>query len=326
MEIVEITANKAEILVAHIQPNVIINRYDLRFGVGGGWKLFCVQDEQETVYIAIHFKQDVCELTTYLRPLKAQILKMFSRYLFKHYPQINAVYIYFALLPYKGLQRSIHWHIEFPLTFEAFAAKLGARTRQHTHYYMRKLERDFEGLDFFNFTPQSVDMQKVQTYLDWKKDSHGFECATPKEYLKRFSVTRIYTLENKMGLVAIGFVSETGENAYFENFSYDLTYSKYSPGMVLYYKILQDLCARGIRKFYLLGGSYSYKKNYNGIQSTCYSGYICRYQLLYTFCMLIPRGCAKLRLPHLLRKCLVYCLNVFIRGDVYRTELRRALI
>ena len=61
-----------------------------------------------------------------------------------------------------------------------------------------------------------------------------------------------------------------------KNFSYNQEYAKYSPGMVLYYYLISDLIARGKKKLFLLGGNLEYKRHFNGIPTTTYTGTLYR--------------------------------------------------
>ena len=76
--------------------------------------------------------------------------------------------------------------------------------------------------------------------------------------------------------IAVAFICDTGDNVYFENFSYDKTFEKYSIGMVLYYYVICDLIQIHKKIFYLSGGWLDYKRHYNGVLTLTYSGKIYR--------------------------------------------------
>jgi CelD/BcsL family acetyltransferase involved in cellulose biosynthesis len=103
---------------------------------------------------------------------------------------------------------------------------------------------------------------------------------SPLSYLESFGVTHVYImrLEKDNTIVSIAYVDMCGEDSFFNNFTYDPKYKemKVSPGMILYYYIISDLIKRNVKKFYLLGGNYDYKKLYNGIETMTYSCLIYR--------------------------------------------------
>jgi len=86
--------------------------------------------------------------------------------------------------------------------------------------------------------------------------------------------------------------------------------------MILYYYLISDLIARGKKKLYLLGGNLEYKKHFNGIATTTYTGNIYREQFFYpkyiaVLAHLTPKFLhkfVKMLLPHTSHKRAFYAL------------------
>ena len=72
--------------------------------------------------------------------------------------------------------------------------------------------------------------------------------------------------------------------AYLENFSFDIQYSRYSPGQQIYEYVMTRLIEKNFKKVFLAGGDYDYKRKYGSIEENLYDGVICRnayYRLKY---------------------------------------------
>ena len=64
------------------------------------------------------------------------------------------------------------------------------------------------------------------------------------------------------------------KEAYLENLAYDINYSSYHIGNLVYYHGIEKLIERGFKRIYLGGGDYDYKRNSKAIQSLTKSGNI----------------------------------------------------
>ena len=64
--------------------------------------------------------------------------------------------------------------------------------------------------------------------------------------------------------------------AYLENLTYDLTFSRYSPGLIAYEMVMERLISKGKKVFYLGGGNYDYKKKNDSIETIVTEGKIYR--------------------------------------------------
>ena len=80
--------------------------------------------------------------------------------------------------------------------------------------------------------------------------------------------------------VAMAFFCQTEDIVFFENFSYNMELKKYSPGLLMYVKFMEELIKRKCRYLYLGGGSYIYKKRFGAEASVAYSGTIYRKELI----------------------------------------------
>ena len=63
---------------------------------------------------------------------------------------------------------------------------------------------------------------------------------------------------------------------YIENLTYDLQYSKYSCGQILYDIYLTQLIIKGYKELYLAGGDLAYKKRYGSIEEAIFNGIVFR--------------------------------------------------
>lgn len=277
LDITQITTNKTETLLENISPNVCWNRFDLRYG--DDWDLWKIDSEY---YVTSHCDGGVITVSLYLRELNPDVFNEFAKYLFEFYPKSKTLFVLHTYTPIKSIEPAVHWHVDLTKTIEEFDSTLSHRVRYNTKWYPKKIRENVGEYTIKYFFVDECPDDVVLQYFKWKNQTHGTDYGlTPREYLKKFCVTGVYVMEAETEVLAVGFISETGDNVFFENFSYNQEYAKYSPGMVLYYYLIADIIARGKKKLFLLGGNLEYKKHFNGIATTTYTGTLYREQFIY---------------------------------------------
>lgn len=260
--------------IKNITPNVILNRFDILYK--DKFDLVKISDKNNTIYIPVYKNGRELKTGLYLRDLESEIpgsMNAFIQFVFKQYC-IDAVDIYYSYTKWETLRQTTHIHIDLPDSIDNFDETLSHCVRYNTKRYPKKIIENIGNIDIKTYTPANCPTHIIELYFKWKQTTHNRNYhQKAHKYFEQYGVNKIYTLMASDKVLSVGFICDTGENVYFENFSYDTEYKKYSPGMVLYYAIIQDLIKQHKKKFYLLG-YYDYKSNYNGICTDAYIGKI----------------------------------------------------
>lgn len=280
LNIKQIENNKDKILQENIFPNVCWNRFDLRFG--NDYKLSKINDLLWRGYVASHIEGTTIYVSLYLREMNKDTFNEYAKYLFEIYPDAKDLFVLHTYTNTAGVEQNVHWHVDLPESIEEFDATLSRRVRYNTKWYPKKIRENIGEYTIKYINANDCPDDIVMTYFKWKNQTHGTDYGlSPKQYLQKFCVTGVYVMQTDTEVLAIGFISETGDNVFFENFSYNQEYAKYSPGMVLYHYLISDIITRGKKKLYLLGGNLEYKKHFNGIPTMTYTGMLPREQFIY---------------------------------------------
>lgn len=301
LKVEQIETNKNKILQENILPNVCWNRFDLRYG--NDFDLWLING----AYVASYLDGFAINVSLYLRKMDKNTFNEFAKYLFEFYSNAKELVVLHTYTEIDGIEPAVHWHVDLPENIEKFNSTLSHRVRYNTKWYPKKIRENIGEYTIKYMNARDCPDDVVLTYFKWKKQTHGTNYGlTPKQYLQKFCVTGVYVMETESEMLAIGFISEIGENVFFENFSYNQKYAKYSPGMVLYNYLISDLISRGKKKLYLLGGNLEYKKHFNGVATMTRSGMVYREQFIYSkwiavLAKITPRflrGVVKFLLPH----------------------------
>ncbi len=274
--IIEVKKNREEVLSKNLEIDIIHNRFDILYG--SDFLLLLI----DTYYVPVKLEKSVAKVGLYLRKLPYSLLEELFAYIFTKYPFLDSIEVKHSYTPIPGVEKYPYWHIALPPSIEEFDSKLSKRVRYNTKYYPKKLQTERNCIlltERHSTSDASFQYIYVQTYLDWKNKSHNFRFeGSPQSFLSTFGITDCYTLKLKHQnseeeeILAIGFICDLPSgNVYFENFSSNQNYSKYSVGMILYYQIINDLIKNHKKVFYLSGGNLEYKRHYNGVLTHTYS-------------------------------------------------------
>lgn len=262
----------------------------------------------------------------YLRKIDDQQFDAFIQFLFHRYKDLETIFFLHSLNKIKGIVSASHWHIDLPDSIEDFDAKLSSKVRYNSKWYPKKIRKDIGEYTIKKIKVSEISVEIIEKYLAWKKESYNFEY-TPDSYVKDFGVTNAYVMAVSSQLLAIGFIAETNEtDVYFENFAFDNNYSKYSLGIVLYHAIIDDLIKNHKKKFYLLGGNYEYKKNYNGICTMTSSGNVYRHPVLSKMCIFLINKIKGLKVKNKYKKRMAKFAALFLPNKYFKRFLKQQVL
>jgi hypothetical protein len=281
--ITKITENKAKELMGNVFPNVILNRFDLLFG--GDFELYCVNGEYVPVRIEEHIsskhigplyiKSLYARLGIYLRDIGMDNLAGLLLFLYRKYKltYIDVVHTYTALT---GSDPAPHWHIELPKTIEEFNASLSGNQRYNNRKHLKRINDELGGYIIKRYVVKEVSLEIMKKYFLWKCQRFKFRYdKSPAEYLTENGITDVFVMfsgvEKQNEILAIGFVCITQDNAFFDNFAFNVEYARYSVGTILFYQMIAALIEDKKQNFFLFGSEREYKRHANGIKTFTYS-------------------------------------------------------
>ena len=278
----QISDNKEQILSQKLKHNVLHNRFDVYYD-GAEYELYEVADGVIPVMIkkCLFWKQAV--LGVVLTEIPKETMLQFCKFLFKRY-RITSISWRRSLikLPY-GIHSKAHnyWYVKLPATKEEFDNQLGSATRYNSKRDVKNIIRDFGKMRIEHRENNDIPHDWVKQFFQWKMEGykHNYRM-TEKEWLTKYHINSAFALfvdiDGIEKIVALIFLNEIDDVVYFDQISFiqELKYRKYSFGVVLYYATICDLISRRKKMFYLAGGEYRYKQNYNGICVKTYDCYV----------------------------------------------------
>ncbi|MFI3242246.1 MAG: GNAT family N-acetyltransferase [Alphaproteobacteria bacterium] len=295
----QILKNKDYILREKINPNIIHNRFDILYQ---DYDLY----EIDGYFIPVKINNNYAYLGLYLTKIDAKTLDNFYQFLFTKHCKLEYLEVKHSYTSIEFADPYPYWHINLPNTKEEFDKQLHSKVRYNTKWYPKKINQNVGSFQIVKHSFEGLTKEMISLFLLWKKENYNFNYTNdPIEYITEKGITSGYTLEIDAKIQAVGFICETDDNVYFENFSYNPIYEKYSLGMVLYYSIIMDLIKINKKTFYLSGGCLDYKRRYNGIQTTTYSGKIYRCPEEIKRAFLMADKIKRYMLPKFIKKKLV---------------------
>lgn len=258
--------------ITEISPDFIYNRFDL---FCDNFIVLMAEQGQEKHIIEARLFDNYAELGIWKMHISNELLKEISDFLFHKYAHIGYVKFFFCdtIGNYKEVK---HFSIDFPDSPEDFLQRRSSKSRHRLNKQRHQAEREIGPITYQEFKKENCPDDIIKYYNIWKKRTHNIGEIEAQSYFKKFHVSDIYVLYLGNNIAAMMFSCEQCPIAYLENFSFDIQYSRYSPGQQIYEYVMTRLIDKKFRKVFLAGGDYDYKRYYGSIEEQLYDGVIFR--------------------------------------------------
>ena len=259
--------------ITEINPDFIYNRFDL---FCDNYIVLMAERGQEIHIIEARLFDNYAELGIWKMHISNELLKEISDFLFQKSSNIG--YIIFFFCKTEGDYKTVkHFYINLPDSSDAFLQRTSSKSRHRLNNQRHQVERQIGSIIFHEYKKEDCPEEVIRHYSTWKEKSHNIgKIENYNAYLQKYHISNIYVLYFGEDIAAILFSCEQCSNAYLENLSYDIQYSKYSPGQQIYEYAMIRLIEKKIRCIFLGGGDYDYKRKYGSIEETLYDGVIFR--------------------------------------------------
>lgn len=251
-------------------PDFIYNRFDLY----ADKTYICVCEKKGEQYgIPVHRQGSNVELGLWLAHIPQEIIEEVCGFIFANDSGIQTITYQNSLIEYKDAKMGNHFSIQFPDSIEDLKARLSSKGRYNIQREKRIINDTFNGYTIEEYTPDNIPESIFDEYFRMKEITHGINYnMTAKTYIDKYHVSNIYVLNTQQRILAILLSCEQCPVVYIENLTYDVEFSKYSPGQVLYDIYLETLIKKGKKVLFLAGGDLDYKRRYGSEENDVYSG------------------------------------------------------
>ena len=258
--------------ITEISPDFIYNRFDL---FCDNFIVLMAEWGQENHIIEARLFDNYAELGIWKMHISNELLKEISDFLFHKYAHIGYVKFFFCdtIGNYKEVK---HFFIDFPDSAEEFLQRRSSKSRHRLNKQRHQAEREIGPITYQEFKKENCPDDIIKYYNIWKKRTHNIGEIEAQSYFQKFHVSDIYVLYLGNNIAAMMFSCEQCPIAYLENFSFDIQYSRYSPGQQIYEYVMTRLIDKKFKRVFLAGGDYDYKRYYGSIEEKLYDGVIFR--------------------------------------------------
>ena len=251
-----------------IQNNFIYNRFDLSKKDKKYELLKLTYSNNHEEYLPVYYDNGHAYLGVWRVFLAKDILRQVTKYIFcvRHVKYIHCE----RMLVNGNIQRNQIFTDTCIVLPEAIA-ELDTRLSKKARYNLRREKRKFSecigDFELKSYKISEID-QKVMNYLFdeyflFKKNTHQRDYGlSAEEYIKKYYVTDIYTLECVGKVFSIVLSCEQTENVYVENLAYNSQFKDFSLGKILYDEFLRILIKKGKKSVSLGKANLDYKKHY----------------------------------------------------------------
>lgn len=258
--------------ITEISPDFIYNRFDL---FCDNFIVLMAERGQEKHIIEVRLFDNYAELGIWKMNISKELLENISDFLFHKYAHIG--YVKFFFCDTTGNYKEVkHFSIDFPDSTDDFLQRRSSKSRHRLNKQRHQAEREIGPITYQEFKKENCPDDIIKYYNIWKKRKYNIGEIEAQSYFQKFHVSDIYVLYLGNNIAAMMFSCEQCPIAYLENFSFDIQYSRYSPGQQIYEYVMTRLIDKKFKRVFLAGGDYDYKRYYGSIEEQLYDGVIFR--------------------------------------------------
>ncbi len=259
--------------------NLIYNRYDIISS--NEYECRSYENDEKRYEIMSRVSEGVSELNVWGRDIPTIIIERVVKDIFLD-KSIIAIRITRGKHQYlEFLEKTNDIRVPLPETIDELLNRAERRDRATIRRKLRWLDERIGTLRVEVFDRKEIPESVVETYFRWKKQTHGTDYGlSPMEYLDKYYVTDAMLMKAGEEDVAVAFFCQVDDIVFFENFSYNTELKEYSPGLLMYVKLMEELIRRKCRYLYLGGGGYIYKTRFGAESFEAYSGIIYRDEIV----------------------------------------------
>lgn len=235
----------------NISPDVIYNRFDLVYKTDEFIHIFFSGEEWN---IPLRIEKGIAYLGLYLVEMPQIVFENLIDFVFREMP-IYRIYVKKSKNNYKGrLQQGNHFRIELPDTIEELMGRMSKKGRYNYGRNRRQLQ-GLGNLKYMHYERENDLEDIVKIFFAFKYVTHGRKYdMSPREYIKKYMISDAYAITLDERIIAVLLSCEQCDCVYFDNFSYDMEYARYSLGFHIYVYFLGELIKRRRKEVFLLGG------------------------------------------------------------------------
>ncbi len=156
------------------------------------------------------------------------------------------------------------------------ADRIKAKGRYNLKRERSQMESD-HGITRIEIENSPLSDETIEMYFGWKERTHGRDYhLTASDYVKKYHVTDVMKLFAGNRCVSMVLYCKVEDTVYIENLGYDIEFSSYSPGTLVYYNFLTEMEKEGVNYVFLGKSGLEYKKRFDSKEYVRYSGIIYR--------------------------------------------------
>ena len=267
-----------------INPDFIYNRIDL---YSDSIIILHVQNDSKDYYLEANLFDDHAVLGIWMMTIMKNEFEEISKYIFNRYKKVQYLSFYYAISDKVYIVQK-HYHINLPNNYNELKGRLSSKSRNTMNRKFKNAELTIGKVKLMEYENDGITEDVLNDYFKMKENTHHIHYGmSSKEYIEKYHVSNVYVLYFGNMVVAMVLTCEQCPIVYLENLTYDMAYSRYSPGIMAYEMVLKRLIEKGKKSIFLGGGDYDYKKKYNSTETIVTDGRIFRSRYVaIKFCLL----------------------------------------
>ena len=252
-----------------------MNRMDLWEGFDECTRETLHISSDKDYYVQVIYKTDRADFGLTLSDIPKREIMSAVQYVFASCPEVMRINITCCRAKFITSPDIPYFRLELPDSVEGLQKCMSRKFRYNLKRERKMLEEAEGSVIFEEYSAGNIPQEIFTEFARMKQATHKLRYVPEGRGYNddRRLISNAYVMRNSRNSEIISMVlsCEQCPISYINNLTYDMKYSAYSPGKIIYHYYIETMIKKGRRELYLGGGANDYKRHYGSVEETVYS-------------------------------------------------------
>ncbi len=263
---IELEPNLANITA--VNPNMYYTRLDLIYK--NVYVLKTTSTKDVIQYIPIAFENDHCSISSYMVDISKDLYNAIFAFVYTHWG-VDKFHMQHCSVPFKGLKQTRHYLLQLPNTYQEYLGQFTSKSRNNLRREKLSLEQMFN-CKYVHLSSHDLNSDFFECFIQQAAQTKQEMHITAQQLQKMTTDALVLMANGKPISIVLYNKIEGSTDVACISMSYDPAYKAYGPGKILYYHFIKNMTEQNMKRIYMGGGDYGYKKNSHAEETITYNG------------------------------------------------------
>ena len=242
--------------VKKVTPNICYTRFD---EIYDNFEVLKIKYGNQYKFVPISINGNICYISSYMVDIDKKLYYAIFFFVYTRF-HVHKFLVQHSSVLFKRCTKGFHYSLMLPETFEEYFAQFTSKTRYNLKRSQKILYSSYR-CEIKHLNQTDLDLGFFNKFVLMAGSTKDELHITAETLLKNTSDALVLYSEDKMISAVLYNRLNNSDDVACISMAYDKSYSEYGVGKILYYQFIKNMILQGVKRVFMGGGDYGYKKN-----------------------------------------------------------------